>query len=76
MVSRFADHGTYKDVVDFALLANDDRLETWEFLNAWNHGDLGEWPEFYTWLAARRAAHSRKRDWTNAWGLFDRRRAA
>lgn len=47
------DHGSYEDAVRFALDVHDDHLQTWEFLNAWNHGDLDEWPEFYAWLDVR-----------------------
>lgn len=51
MVAR-SDHGTHEDAVRFALEVHDDTLQTWEFLNAWSRGDLGEWPEFYEWLDA------------------------
>lgn len=44
------DHGTYEDIVTFALNVHDDRLQTYELLEAWNEGNLEEWPEYYEWL--------------------------
>jgi len=47
------DHGSYEDAVNFALNVHDDRLQTYEFLSAWSHGDLDEWPEYSAWLDSR-----------------------
>ena len=49
------DHGTANDAIDFALdFAVCDQPV--EFLKDWREGAAyEEWPEFYTWLAAREA---------------------
>lgn len=55
MTKRKLDHhGDYEDAVRFALDVHDDKLQTYEFLNAWDHGDIDEWPEYYEWLNERR----------------------
>lgn len=54
---KAGDHGTAQDVVDF-LLAQESDIPPGEetaFLQGWRDGDLGEWPEFYDWLAHREA---------------------
>lgn len=43
-------HGAHEQALNFALNVHDDKLQTYEFLKAWNEGALDEWPEFYTWL--------------------------
>jgi hypothetical protein len=48
------DHGTYEDAVRFALDVHDDRLGTYQFLKAWNEGDLLYYPEYYEWLSTRK----------------------
>lgn len=47
------DHGTHADAMTFALDVHDDPGETYEFLKAWQIGDLREWPEYYEWLNNR-----------------------
>lgn len=55
-VERRSDHGTHEQAVKFALEVHDDTLQTYEFLQAWSHGNLDEWPEFYEWLDAQQVA--------------------
>lgn len=45
----FGDHGTGENAISYALL--EEVYDTKTFLDAWAHGDLGEWPEYYEWLA-------------------------
>ena len=51
------DHGRHTDAIDFILQSPDLMApgEETEFLKAWTHGDLDEWPEYYEWLARREA---------------------
>jgi hypothetical protein len=44
------DHGTASNAIEFALHHHDDTLQTYEFLAAWQRGDLSEWPEYHEWL--------------------------
>lgn len=53
MARTLHEHGTYEDAVNFALFKHNDQLQTYEFLKAWNEGDLDEWPEYYVWLDAQ-----------------------
>ncbi len=46
---HFGDHGTAVQAINYALDHEPDDGMT--FLKAWREGDLGEWPEFYAWLA-------------------------
>lgn len=48
------DHGTHAEALLFALDVHEDTLQTHEFLQAWSHGSLEEWPEFYEWLDKHR----------------------
>lgn len=44
------DHGTHAQAIEFLLYHRQAPGEEYEFLKAWNEGDLDEWPEFYEWL--------------------------
>ena len=46
----FGDHGEGHQAIQFALEEIDDPLNRLTFLENWMFDDLGEWPEFYTWL--------------------------
>jgi len=50
------DHGTAGQAIEFALDKTDYYHEMDDFLRAWREGDLGEWPEFYEWLAEQERA--------------------
>jgi hypothetical protein len=50
----FGDHGTANDAIEYALdVVMDEDCDCSGFLRAWREGDLGDWPEFYEWLAGR-----------------------
>jgi len=53
----YGDHGTSEQAINWALDGrnhDNDAYNQIAFLTAWREGDaFGEWPEFYTWLAAQ-----------------------
>jgi hypothetical protein len=46
------DHGTAQQAIEYAICYHDPDMlgQEREFLQAWQTGDLSEWPEFYDWL--------------------------
>lgn len=44
------DHGSGTDAIEFALERIEDHYDRQDFLTAWLHGDLFEYPDFYEWL--------------------------
>lgn len=52
-----SDHGSGEEAIEWLLNHGsvDDRLQAFEFLSAWDEGNLDEWPEYYEWLDAKRA---------------------
>jgi len=49
--------GNAQDAMDYALdVVFPAGNEGDTFLRSWREGDLSEWPEYFTWLAARYAA--------------------
>lgn len=66
----WGDHGSHADALNFAL--DHAGTEQAEFLRAWRYGDLGEWPEYYEWLAGRGARGEPNRPPTTAeqWELL------